>query len=73
MAKKYVVHEVKPFKNMKDLMAQTAAEFGDTVAYKYREGEEVREATYSRFNDETNYIGTALYSLGLAGGHTGCA
>lgn len=73
MPKKYVVHEVKPFKNMKDLMAQAVAEFGDTVAYKYREGEDVREVTYARFNDETNYIGTALYSLGLAEGHVGCA
>ena len=73
MAKKYEIREVKPFKNMKDLMAQTATEFGGTTAYKFREGEAVREVTYSRFNDETNAIGTAIYSLGLASGHIGCA
>ena len=70
---KYISHEVKPFKNMKDLMDQTVAEFGDSIAYKFRAGEEIKEVTYKEFNDETNYIGTAIHSLGLSSGHIGCA
>lgn len=73
MAQKYVVREVEPFANMKDLMAQAVEKFGDTVAYKYRVGEEVKEVTYSRFNDETLWLGTAINSLGLASGHIGVA
>ena len=75
MAKKYVDHEVPPFYNIKDLMQQTVKLYGDTVAYKFKSGngDEVKEVTYREFDTETEYIGTGLFSLGLAGGHIGCA
>ncbi len=45
---------------------------GDSIAYKYRNKDGVREVTYKQFQLETFWLGTGLNSLGMASGHIAC-
>ncbi len=66
--------KLTPVKDMKDLVANAAREAGDKVAFKFRSsGEGVREVTFTEFQKETFWLGTAINSLGMARSHIACA
>lgn len=45
---------------------------GDKIAYKYRGKDGVVDVTFSEFRKDTFCLGTAICSLGAAGGHIAC-
>jgi len=59
-------------KSIKDMMETSVAKAGDKIAYKYRGKDGIIEITYSQFQNDTFYLGTALSSLGMASGHIAC-
>lgn len=59
--------------SIKHLMEIAVNEASDKIAFKYRTGEGIREVSFAEFQAETNWLGTALSSLGTASGHIGCA
>ena len=66
--------KLTPVKDLKDLVANAVREAGDRIAYKFRtSGEGVREVTYSEFQKEIFWLGTAINSLGMAKSHIACA
>ena len=58
--------------SMKDLLQIAVNEAGDTIAYKYRTKDGIREVSYCQFQKETFWLGTGLNSLGMAKGHIAC-
>ena len=68
-------HPITPTnpKTVKNMLNCAALEDGEKVAYKYRGKDGVKEVTYSEFQKDTIYLGTALADMGMACGHIGCA
>jgi len=57
------------FDSLKDMMDRVANEHGEKIAFKYKDGKEIKEVTYSQFKHQTNCLGTALSDLGFAHKH----
>ena len=56
---------VKKFSTLRQMVDMAVAEAGDSIAYKYRDGNDIASVTYSEFAKSTSYLGTALKSLGM--------
>lgn len=69
MAKKFEYWEISKVESIKKMLAETVENYGDQTAYKWREGKEIKSATYKEFQLTTFYLGTALYDLGLGKSH----
>jgi len=69
---KHPVAMVHP-KTVKNMLNCAAMEDGNKIAYKFRGKNGVTEVTYSEFQKDTFYVGTALADMGLAASHIGCA
>lgn len=67
--KNYELYNVKKIENIRDLMKQAVDEAGAQIAFKYKVKDEVKEVTYKEFQNETNYIGTALSSVNMGNAH----
>lgn len=65
--------DLKKPESIKHLMEIAVEEAAEKIAFKYRAGEGIREVSFGEFQTETFWLGTALASLGIAGGHIGCA
>lgn len=61
--------KVKAFTTLRQMVDMAVAEAGDSIAYKYRDGDEIRSVTYADFAKGTSYLGTALKSLGMSDKH----
>ena len=63
------VFEAKEFKNIKDIIYNSAKVFSEKVAFviKHKEGENIQyeNITYKKLLEDINKLGTALYSIGL--------
>ncbi len=59
-------------KTIKHMMDMAVEEAGEHIAYKFRGKDGVVEITYSQFQLDTLYLGTALSSMGMAEGHIAC-
>ena len=61
------VHNVKSFKNLKEMINNTKAEYGEKSAFKFKnpETKEMYTMSYNDYIDEVNALGTALISIGL--------
>ena len=61
-------HPITPTnpKTVKNMLNCAALEDGEKVAYKYRGKDGVKEVTYSEFQKDTIYLGTALADMGMA-------
>ena len=64
--------KINAFGSIKDMLAQAVLVDGNKTAFKYRENGEIVEKTYRQFRDDTIYIGTQLYEMGLADKHISC-
>lgn len=60
---------VKKFTTLREMVDMAAAEAGDSIAYKYRDGNDIKSVTYADFVKGTSYLGTALKSLGMSDKH----
>ena len=56
-------YETKKFETIKEMMNMAVAEAGDHVAFKYKVKGQVVEKTYSQFQNDTIYLGTALSTI----------
>ncbi len=61
------VFEAKKFDNLKEMINNTKSEFGNEVAFKFKNDEtsEISTMSYNEYIDEINALGTALISIGL--------
>ncbi len=61
------VFEAKKFENLKEMITNTKNEFGNEIAFKFKEddSEKINTMSYNEYIDEINNLGTALISIGL--------
>ncbi len=60
------VFQAKKFNNLKEIINNTKKEFGNEVAFKFKqENGEITTMSYNEYIDEVNALGTALISIGL--------
>lgn len=65
----YQYYEVEKFNSIKEMMELAVKTAGDKIAFKYRDGGEIRDVTYSQFYADTLSLGTALASIGMGTRH----
>lgn len=60
--------KVRPFDNLREMLRQSVALYGNLPAFRYREKPdgEVFKRTYREVGEDTDALGTALLKLGLA-------
>ena len=61
--KKFELNKVKKFDSIKQMLEMAVKEAGNKVAFKYKENNKVKEITFSEFEKDTEYLGTALASI----------
>lgn len=61
------IFSAKKFNNLKEIINNTKSEFGNEVAFKFKNDKtsEITTMTYNEYIDEVNSLGTALISIGL--------
>ncbi len=71
MKKGYPTHESRSITDLKHLVKSAADIYGDKVYLRYKgEGpDEIVDVTFNEFDKYIDRLGTAFYSLGLAGKH----
>ena len=64
------LYEVRTIQNLKDMLNSSAELFADRTAFfvKKTEGGSYEPVLYKQFKDDVDALGTALLSIGLAGG-----
>lgn len=62
-------YPVKKFGSIFEMLKMAEDDAGDKVAYKFRDGKEIKSVTYRDFRHTTLALGTALYDMGLSGEH----
>ena len=71
MKKEYPNFERRPFSTLRELVNSAAELLPNKTYLRYKEkvnGEvEIKDVTYSQFNEYINRLGTAFYDLGLKG------
>ena len=58
------LHKYDKFKDLKDMINQSAKKFGDKAAFRYKDRENI---SYNQFLDDINALGTKLINMGLSG------
>ena len=58
------LHKCDKFKNLKDMINQSAIKFGDKPAFRYKDRENI---SFNQFLDDINALGTKLINMGLSG------
>ncbi len=69
LAENYPYDEVRPLSDFKQMLDDNAERLGNKPAFKFKEDGEVKEVSYTAFKTETDSLGTALCSLGVAKSH----
>ena len=54
-------------KNLKELVKRSREKYGNKVAFRYKENEEIIEKSYIDFDSDIDWFGTALCASGLKG------
>jgi len=65
-------YDVKPVKNIKDMMEQAVSECPDKYAFRYREGKSIKNVTFKEFYELTLALGASLKNLGTKDKHIAC-
>lgn len=69
MSNKVQYLKVKPVPSIKAMLKAAVDEAGDKVAYRFFEGDTIRDVTYRAFREQTLALGQALRARGLSGEH----
>lgn len=67
--KDYPLNEVQKFGSIKEMLEIAVREVPDKVAFKYKVNKEVKDVTYSEFQNDTLCLGEALVELNVADKH----
>lgn len=70
--KNYPLYEVQPFSSIKEMIELAVRDAGDTVAYKFKDGDDLREVTFKEFSDSVTKLGSFLYANNLSDKHIAC-
>lgn len=62
-------HKVQKFSSIKEMVDLAREQAGDKAAYMFKENKEERTVTFREFADTTDYLGAALYELGVGDKH----
>ena len=57
------LHKCDKFKDLKDMINQSAKKFGDKAAFRYKDREDI---SYNQFLNDINALGTKLLNMGLS-------
>src|SRR6056297_1930831 len=57
--------KIKEFKNLKEMINNSAKQFGDKIAFNGSINKNGRDVTYNQLREEMNALGTSLIDLGL--------
>ena len=68
----YPLYEVQPFSSIKEMIELAVRDAGDKIAYKYKDGEEIKEVTFSKFVDTVTALGAFLNKEELSDKHIAC-
>ena len=69
MNQKHKLNHVKEVHSIKEMLKMATEEAGDKIAFKYKHNDEIIEVTYKEFEQDTEELGTALASIGVADKH----
>lgn len=67
--KEFVVNEVQKFSSIREMLELADTQAGDKTAFRYFEKKEEKSATFHEFVMTTEYLGTALNSMGFGSAH----
>lgn len=67
--KDYPLNEVQKFSSIKEMLEIAVREVPDKVAFKYKVNKEVKDVTYTEFQNDTLCLGEALVELNVADKH----
>lgn len=68
----FKLNEIKPFKNIKEMLAMAAREDGDKDAYRFKENGGIRNVTFKEFEQDTFDLGAALTEMGFGDRFIAC-
>ena len=68
-AKSIPLNESRKIDTIKEILDIAVAEAGGKIAFKYKEGDNVKEVTYNEFQNDTIYLGTALSTIKMTDKH----
>lgn len=62
-------YDVQKFDSIKKMMELTVKDAGDKIAFKYKEEGNVKNVTYSKFQQDTISLGTAICDINMENSH----
>jgi len=65
VGKSETLYEVRKIKNLKEMIYGSTKLFKNNVAFRYRDGENFIDVTYSQLEHDLTCLGTALFNMGL--------
>ena len=68
----YHLYDVQPFSSIKEMIELAVRDAGDSVAYKFKDGDDFREVTFGEFADSVTVLGSFLHSEELSDKHIAC-
>ncbi len=68
--KKYKIHDMREFTNVRELCEWAGGEYGESIAFSFKgKGAEVEKRSYETFRDDVRALTSKLISLGCTGKH----
>lgn len=68
----YPLYEVEQFSSIKEMMELAVKDAGSKIAYKFKDGDEIKEITFAQFVDEVGKLGAFLHENTTDKRHIAC-
>lgn len=68
----YPLYEVEQFSSIKEMMELAAKDAGSKIAYKFKDGDEIKEITFAQFVEEVGKLGAFLHENTTDKRHIAC-
>lgn len=68
----YPLYEVEQFSSIKEMMELAVEDAGSKIAYKFKDGDEIKEITFAQFVDEVGKLGAFLHENTADKRHIAC-
>lgn len=70
--REYPLYEVQEFSSIKEMIELAVRDAGESIAYKFKDGEEQREVTFNEVAETITKLGAFLNAEGLSDKHIAC-
>ncbi len=67
--KNYPLYEVERVESIKEIMEIAIRDAADKIAFRFKQGDDVKDVTYAEFDREVKSLGTALADMGFGSSH----